>query len=370
MDLCEHDRRDYEHEETPRHYVTVSPSVPLGARKRSVFGCSVGPVSQLFPEDDFAGRLFALLEDDGECIAIRFGEVSQGDVRWYVRSHARYDGIGGLVDVLRSANGHILGDMPELSGAARPPCSLDAGRRLAELWHQPAARWNQLPRSGARQLVVHGRRPAYAWTVLDSGRARALQASRKAVKASVGGYLLSCLNAGLTPLLSHDDGPALWVVPVNMRGVVRRRRPLANHLSFVPILLREEDGPRAATRQIRARLADGSHFLLHSAASAVASIDYFAPSVTAFADCLRGRSVGLFSSLGAWQVTGLDKGTAWILSPPVTRFLPLGAGVVTVNGALGLMLQAYPSLTMQDSEVNEWLQAWIDQIDRQIASMA
>jgi len=34
-------------------------------------------MSRSCPKDDFVGKLFGSLEDDGECIAIRFGEVGQ-----------------------------------------------------------------------------------------------------------------------------------------------------------------------------------------------------------------------------------------------------------------------------------------------------
>ena len=241
---------------------------------------------------------------------------------------------------------------------------------MTELWNRPGARWRRLPRGRASQLVVHHRRPAHAWAVLGRGRVTALRASGAVFGASMGGYLLSCLNAALAPLVSHEDGPALWVVPVNMRGAVRRRRALSNHLSFLPVRLREHDGPRTATRLIRARLDDGSHWLFHLAGQVSSTVDLPGPSITMFADQLRGRSVGLFSNLGSWQLRGLDEETAWVFCPPVTRFLPLSAGVIVVSGSLGLMLQAYPSLTMRDDEVRDWLEAWIDQLDRQIDSRA
>jgi hypothetical protein len=326
---------------------------------------SMGPSSA--PRDDFVGRLFAALERDGECIDMRFGEVAGDDVRWHLRSHARYDGIGGLAHTIRSTGARVLGDLPQLSGLSRPPWSPDVAPRLALAWKGPSARWNALPASGAPQLVVRGRRFAHAWTVLGEERVSELTVAAKASGASVGGFLLSCLNTSLAPLVSHEDGPALWVVPVNMRTGGTQR--LSNHLSFVPVRLGPDDGPRRVTRGARARLADGSHWILQSAAVALASLDQAGPAVTSLADRFRGRSIGLFSNLGAWHVVGPPGGSrAWVAAPPVNRFLPFGAAVVTVNGRLGLMLQAYPSLTLSDDEVAGWLDGWLDQIVRRISS--
>lgn len=328
----------------------------------------IDDMSRSNPEhDDWAEWLFGSLENDGECVEIQYGEVvGQADVRWHTRSHAHYDGVGGFAHVVQSLNGRIVGDLPELPSASRLPCSLDAISRLTALWSEPTAAWNRLPRTGAPQLVVHNRSLAQAWTVFGGERFARLHAVRRTMGASIGGYLLSCLNAGLAPLMSHHEGPALWVVPVNMRGAVRKRRPLSNHLSFVPVPLHEGDSPRVATRLIRTRLADGSHWVLYGAASMAAATDCMAPSVSALAERFRGRSVGIFSNLGAWQVSGLDEGTTWVFCPPVTRFLPLSAGAITVDGVLGLMLQAYPSLTIRQSDLREWMESWIDQIDRQL----
>lgn len=321
------------------------------------------------PRDDFVGRLFTALERDGECIDIRCGEIVRGDVRWHVRSHAYYDGIGGLAHTIRSVGGRVLGDLPQLSSPSRPPWSPDVAARLALLWKRPSARWHALPRRGARQLVIRNRVPAHAWAVLRSEQVVALHAAAKASDASVGGFLLSCLNAALAPLIVHEEGPAVWVVPVNMRGAVRQRRALSNHLSFVPVRLGPEDGPRRVTQNARARLAEGNHWVLLSAAAAVAALDAAAPFVSTLADRLQGRSVGLFSNLGAWHASWPPgEQRAWVVGAPVTRFLPLSAAVVTVGGDLGLMLQAYPSLTLRDDDVRVWLADWLDQIVRRISS--
>jgi hypothetical protein len=337
---------------------------PAGALPGRGPGSLIAMVDCAADADDFVGQLFSRLEDDGESIAIRYGALTDGSPRWYERSHARFDGVGGLVHTIEAMDGRILGE-PRMANVSWPSRPLHVAAGLTILWGADGARWRRLPRGGAAQLAVHSQRPAHAWALLGRDRVAAMQASRNTVGATVSGYLLSCLNAALAPAVSHKDGPALWVVPVNLRGAISRRRALSNHISFLPVRVRIDDEPADVTAAIRARLDDGSHWVLYAAAR-LAATGGARLSVTPWADRLRGRSVGLFSNLGAWQVAGWDTDTSWVCCPPVTRFLPLSAGVVTVNGVLGLTLQAYPSLTMRDDDVREWLQAWLEHIDRRI----
>jgi hypothetical protein len=120
------------------------------------------------------------------------------------------------------------------------------------------------------------------------------------------------------------------------------------------------DGPRRATRQVRARLADGSHWAVRSVARAALAADGARTG-----ERLLGRSVGLFSNLGAWTSRGLAEPGAWLAGPPPVRFLPLAASVVTVDGSLGMMLTAYPGLTLRRATVSEWLDAWVGRLGAQ-----
>jgi hypothetical protein len=326
----------------------------------------------LLRSDDAFGSLFSALEDDGERLDIRYGQLSRGEVHWHVRSHTRYDGIGGFIDVVRSLGGQVLSDVPELDDAYRGLPDPRVVHQLARLSRRPAARWRRMRGGGGSQLVLHGRPPASAWAVLDSVQTQAVRAEARRSGATFGGYLLARLNASLATSLAFSSSfsrfsrgePALWVVPVNMRrGQRPDRHPLSNHLSFVPVRLHADDGPGAVTRRIRALLEAGAHQALAAAVRAYVALDGGA-SVGSLADRLGGRSVGLFSNIGAWDIAGLagDHPPRWVFCPPVTRFLPMSAGVLTVNGAVGLMLQACPGLTMDATTVRAWLAAWIDQL--------
>jgi hypothetical protein len=317
-------------------------------------------------DDDVMDRLFAALEDLGEDVMIRYGQVSDDEVRWHGRSHVRHDGIGGLIHVVRALGGDLRAETGEISDAARSPSDPRLIWRLARMWSAPGASWRRFPDGRAPELRVHGRRPAVAWKVLDAERTAGLRARAQAEGASVGGLLLSCLNDALSPHLDTAEGPAQWVVPVNLRGAVVRRRRLANHLSSVPVRIAQDDEPRRVTRRVHALLADGGHWAVLSAVRAALAVDGVVGSTDALAERLAGRSVGMFSNFGAWSTRGLDARTRWVAGAPAVRFLPLAASIVTVDGSLGMMLIAYPGLTLRDAEVAGWLDAWVEQTDRQL----
>src|SRR5262245_36965651 len=103
-------------------------------RTRSRWRPTAADHGPIVPRAAVVGRFFGALEADGECLDIRYGQLTANQPRWHVRSHTRYDGIGGLVDVIRSVGGRVLGDMPELEVGWRPHRSLDVACRLARLW--------------------------------------------------------------------------------------------------------------------------------------------------------------------------------------------------------------------------------------------
>jgi hypothetical protein len=78
-------------------------------------------------------------------------------------------------------------------------------------------------------------------------------------------------------------------------------------------------------------------------------------------------SVGAFSNLGVWdpekQITAPECMGDWLFAPPVLRFQMIGAGCVTYRGRLALTLQIHPELTTSPQVANEWLRAWVREIE-------
>lgn len=106
-------------------------------------------MAELAPDpDDFVGQLFRLLEDDGESIAIRYGAITNSSAQWHTRSHAHFDGIGGLAHLIQAMDGHVYSDLPRLAGSSWPSRAPYAAIGLTTLWGEPGvhdAWWHPRP---------------------------------------------------------------------------------------------------------------------------------------------------------------------------------------------------------------------------------
>jgi hypothetical protein len=83
--------------------------------------------------------------------------------------------------------------------------------------------------------------------------------------------------------------------------------------------------------------------------------------------------IGGFSNLGNWdtekQITGTEALGTWLFSPPVLRCQQIGAGCVTFQNRLSLTLHVHPEATTDPAIPRGWIQAWVKEIEIDIASV-
>jgi hypothetical protein len=83
--------------------------------------------------------------------------------------------------------------------------------------------------------------------------------------------------------------------------------------------------------------------------------------------------LGGFSNLGEWDSERqlhqpLCQG-AWLFAPPVLRCQAVGAGCLTFQNRLSLMIQAHPDLTTSSAVTKAWMASWVKEIDMDLVSI-
>ena len=84
-------------------------------------------------------------------------------------------------------------------------------------------------------------------------------------------------------------------------------------------------------------------------------------------------NIGSFSNLGDWDaektIQSPDCEGGWVFAPPVLRCQQIGAGCVTFQNRLSLTIQVHPDLTNSPSVLQAWVQAWVKEIEIDVASV-
>ena len=310
---------------------------------------------------DWRGLWFKLDKEKGEFIGMRAGRPrADGGVDWRFLPHLQHDGLGGFKEILK-ADGFGVGPLPTLNETRRP----NLRKRAAALWRHffkppvTAAAWQTLDPQWKPQPGLPVAGTAIATLSIDKDRTQRLARAAKQHRVSLNSLLLSALarasEADLGP------GPALWVIPVNMRGAVKTSRESANHGSYLDLELRRG----ATAREVHEKIKAGFHNLEHWGAWAMLNagrvVGYDGMRRIQHEQLARrqGRPwVGTFTNLGAWNGIG-----DWYVCTPVTYSCPLGAAVITCDGKMMVMIEAHPSIARDQSLPRALIARWMDQLD-------
>lgn len=150
--------------------------------------------------------------------------------------HKHYDGVGALWELHRSRYGEDgAGPMPTLR-QPDPPGFVDGWREFVRFMSRPrapAAAWRCLDPSWRGRSPEASKAATPSFRVLTPEQTRAVAARAKAEGVSVNTLLLWALGRAVEPALDLERGAVRWMVPVNMRGAVWRRRATSNHSSYV-----------------------------------------------------------------------------------------------------------------------------------------
>lgn len=330
------------------------------AREASQVPAVVASAATLQNADvDWAGRWFDLVEElQGEHVGMRGGLVAtDGSVSWTFVPHARFDGLGGFVDLLRRTTSAAHIPVP-VRRAQRPSVwqRMSALVKLATETPRVAGRWSAQDTSwqpGAVRCREGSTEPVHHLFTVEA--TRALECTARRAGVPLNSLLLNALARASETEIA--DGPAIWMMPVNMRGPVELPRDTANHTGYLQIDIAPGASPGDVQARIKERLRQREHWgsWLFLNLGRIAGIRGMR-AVYKYEMRRHGYRpfVGSFSNLGVWNGVG-----TWYVCPPVTINAPVAAGAIVCDGRLSLTLEAHVSMVggaiWSQSLLDRWL---------------
>jgi hypothetical protein len=322
---------------------------------------------------DIIRQWFFAAEELGEYIGIRFGHIPRGatEPEWIFLRHTDFDGIGGLADIFRR-RGAGLGRLPQIRYPA-PPSALSV-LKMAPKFLQPRQRVKWLLVDGKPTSSNNQQPPtAVAWHVFDELTTTQVRRVCRKAGVTVNSLLLKNLTKAIRSFLEDQSSMVPWMIPVNLRGKVVRDRDTANFSSYVGVKIQSYETVHDIHRNIYAALARKEHWG-----------NWYAYQLGRFTSngmrkflvqkelAMSQWNLGSFSNLGDWdpekKITQTGCLGGWLFCPPVLRCQLVGAGCMTFQNQLSLMIQAHPELTTDSAICKSWVQNWVKEIELDLAS--
>ena len=309
-------------------------------------------------EKDWVAEVFTAMRDCGEDISIVYGyandDANQGRPQWFELQHNEFDGIGGLACLLRH-HGHLVQRLPELKNdrltfarSVRGVLSV-----LPEIKSRPR-QWRRFDatRKAGRRAVSE----RVAWHFFSVAETQAVTQAAKVAGVSVNTFLLHHLDAVVKGPLTPPSTARRWMLPINLRGAVKRHLERIPHMAFLGVDLDDGASLGQAQARIDALRAKAYHWGVWILLQAGRLMG---PEGMRRDIAKREREqhgwTGIFSNLGVWNIDGAD---SWLFCPAISRVYPVGAGCITMNGKMALTLQLHDVLCEDLDTSNELLTAW------------
>ena len=318
-------------------------------------------------------KWFQAAEELGEYIGIRFGHLPPGatEPEWIFLRHTDFDGIGGLAEILRQ-KGAKLGRLPQIRFPAEPsPFSL---LKMAPKFLLPRQRVKWLPLEQGPPIHNSAQPPpAVVWHIFDEPMTIQMRRVCRRAGVTVNSFLLKHLTKAIRPFLEDQSSMVPWMVPVNLRGKLIGERDTANLSSYVGVKVQTYETPNDIHQSIYTALARKEHWAnWYSYQTGRLMTDRMRKYLIVKERAMSQWNLGSFSNLGSWdtekEITQSACAGDWLFCPPVLRCQLVGAGCVTFQNRLSLMIQAHPELTTSTAVPQTWMQNLVKEIDLDLAS--
>jgi hypothetical protein len=309
---------------------------------------------------DWVAAGFSAMRDCGEDISIVYGRVNKAlraEPEWAELPHDKFDGIGGFAHLLRE-RGCRIDELPALKGGrltfSRAVRGLVA---VAPALKVRTQQWRSFDSTRHATFRPVGQR--VAWKLLTERETASIVAAAKSTGVTVNTLLLFHLDRAVSAQLTPAAANRLWMIPVNLRGGLRREHPEAFlKMSFLPVDLQG----RPSVDQVQAQFTSLKDRYCHWGSWAALHLGKLIGAAGIRKE-LRNRDkqnngwTGLFSNLGVWSVPGAGH---WIFGPAVSRAQPIGAGCVTLNRCMALTVQLHEALSDDLQTTYDLLDAWTE----------
>jgi hypothetical protein len=323
--------------------------------------------------EDWVDVWFEIQNELGVEVNWRLGWTAENgdDPMWINLDHRKFDGVGGFLSILKKG-GWPIESVPMSREEKRP----SAFRMIVELIRQEIAKRRLQPvkwrdetgnmSTDGMQRFVHGFSEEDTKTVISNA---------KAAGVSVNTFLLFHLNQSIQKNLLVVPGDNVWLVPVNLRGPLRRKDISSNHVSFFPIRIKPSYDVARLGELTQTNIKRMCHWVSWYFINAIGKKrgrDGVYAVVKKNLDAQRSL-VGVFTNLGIWpppeshegmkgHAEQLGERKTWFVSANNTPAVPVGGGAVTWFGRLGISVQVHPSVAGNQAIGQEIIKDWTSRL--------
>ncbi len=305
----------------------------------------------------------------GEFIGIRFGRVPQNtdSVKWEYRPHTEFDGIGGLVDILRKS-GEQITELPKITHPASTNVIRTGLISCQPILPRKKLFWSQdfIDRAAPDSKQCDADRPAscVAWHVFSEQETREIVRYARLIDVTVNTVLIRLLDKAIRPDLRAKTANIPWMIPVNLRGRVDPVADTGNCSSAVMIHTHPRYRFEHTHAHIYNKLQRGEHLSVWRLYGLTKNLPHKVKAELIDKDrAMPQWNIGSFSNLGVWDQEKRyeDRGDL-IFMPPTLRCQWIGAGCVTYQRKLSLAIQLHPDIATKPAVAQTWMQRWVKEI--------
>ncbi|MGJ8656958.1 MAG: hypothetical protein ACSHX6_10960 [Akkermansiaceae bacterium] len=319
---------------------------------------------------------FEVLEGMGEFTKIRFGSANTGhsghqqEPKWIYRDHQCFDGIGGLIDVLREMGiNYDSSDIPT-TGHSNKDSWWPFLRGIPELIFAKRKRLDFLPPLQnsrpipGKSLAIDSAPEAVAWHAFTESETSDIIKKSKLLGVTVNTLLIHTLDQTMRESLKDRESVTTWMLPINMRGAVEMQRETMNHSSCINIKLNSVNSFDDTHKTIYSAIKKKQHWQNWKGYVAGKWMSEKVKRKLLIEDKAMSQwNMGCFSNLGVWDSgKKLDSLDTWYFTPPVIECQRIAVGCITFQNKLSLTMQLHPLLSLDSEVARTWISDWVKRI--------
>jgi hypothetical protein len=311
---------------------------------------------------NWVGHWFTLAEQTGECSEIIFGEVRSEHTRLSRLSHIDYDGITGLIHLLRE-RGELHADfLPRLPIRSKPSIWVQLREALKIVFKGPVKARKWAVRNPAwREGVSSSETVAFSWHVLSAQETSMVIAKARSLRCSVNSLLFKALCDAVEPHLEPSSLPSVWIMPVSIHPEITVDTAPQNRSSYVDVYIPPKATPQEIEREVRRLEKKRAFWGVWLLMNLGRWLGEWVVKLMVKTNPKTQQKTGVFSNLGNWtgpsQVTS-PSASAWFFMPPMVAFQPFAASALTWNGCLSLGVRLHPVLSTDQSFSQQLVERW------------
>ena len=334
---------------------TIIPITYFDAIKRKIF-------FQNRHQKDWSGEKYKIVEEMGERIDMIFGrtDCTTEHVDWFIRSHARSDGISAFVDLTKKIDNMNIGELPSMKEIPTPSLVKRFFLLIKYLKESKTTSYNW------KKFFPHekGDTSALSYFFYSKEETKKIITHCRAKNISITSFLLYHLNSCVNEIFLNDQFEVVWLLPVNFRQKGIKNNSSANHTSSLSVRIRKTYSENQLHDKIHDMLKEGVQWGAWIYSNIPKYIGLNAMRFI-YKHLYKGHYLGLFSNIGNWPPENTSNNHDNILylgGAPGTSLSLINAVCISWNERLNMTLQIHPKISKEESDTCKLMYSWIKRV--------